>query len=62
MVDMEILSSASDMKLEIRGFVLTGFDAPIFQQFIGLKIICYPEKSSINQLRPRSETIGFLYR
>jgi hypothetical protein len=44
MFDMETHSSASDMKLEIRGFVLTGFDAPKFQQFIGLKNNLLPRK------------------
>jgi hypothetical protein len=37
MVDMETHSSASDIKLEIRGFVLTGFDVPKLEQFLGLK-------------------------
>jgi hypothetical protein len=32
------------MKLEIRGFVLTGFDAPKLQQFIALKNNLLPRK------------------
>lgn len=44
MVDMETNSSASDMKLEIREFVITGFDAPKIQQFNGLENNLLPRK------------------
>jgi hypothetical protein len=44
MADMETNSSASDMKLEIHGFVITGFDAPKLQQFFGLENNLLPRK------------------
>jgi hypothetical protein len=47
MVDMETNSSASDMKLEIRGFVITGFDVPELQKFVGLENNLLPIKQRL---------------
>jgi hypothetical protein len=44
MVDMETNISASGMKMEIRGFVITGFDAPKLQHFTGLENNLLPRK------------------
>jgi hypothetical protein len=50
MVDMETISSTSDMKLEISGFVITGFDAPKLQQFTGLENNLLPIKQRPPQI------------